>query len=305
MADYTKQDIEDKFKQASKGKYLLIPIIGAVIGFSSLYTVDEGYVGIVKRLGEVKERVTPGLHFKRPFVDEIIHLEIRTKKNVETMSVATKEQMRADATISVNWTVKKEAVLDLYKQYGSLEQFEERVLDPRLREVSKQSISKYTAEENINAREVVTEAIKSEFLEKVSGLPVVVDSIQYENIELPQIYLTSINAKQTAKNERDAEQYKLEKQKLEAMRAVNTAEANKQSAQLEADGIAYKTKVEAEANAEKITVIAEAEAKAMKIKGDSLKSNPDLIEYQKAISWDGKLPQTVMGGNPGVLMNLK
>ena len=51
--------------------------------------------------------------------------------------------------------------------------------------------------------------------------------------------------------------------------------------------------------------IAEAEAKAMKIKAESLKSNVDLIEYQKAISWDGKLPQTVLGSNPGVLMNLK
>lgn len=299
-----KDEVKSRFSRLS-GKLMAIPIFVIIIGFSSIYTVDEGYMGVVKRLGQVTGQVNPGLHFKAPFIDEIIHLEIRTKKNVESMPVATKEQMRADATISVNWTVKKEAVLDLYKQYGSLEQFEERVLDPRLREVSKRSISKYTAEENINTREAVTDTIKSEFMEKVSGLPVTIDSIQYENIDLPQIYLTSINAKQTAKNERDAEQFKLEKQKLEAMRAVNTAEANKQSAQLEADGIAYKIKVESEAEAGKIAIIAEAEAKAMKIKAESLKSNVDLIEYQKAISWDGKLPQTVLGSNPGVLMNLK
>lgn len=304
MNEYNKFDVQEKMK-GFPGKFLAIPVIGVIFRFSSVYTIDEGYMGVVKRLGEVTGQVSPGLHFKAPFIDEIIHLEIRTKKNVETMPVATKEQMRADATISVNWTVKKEAVLDLYKQYGSLEQFEERVLDPRLREVSKQSISKFTAEENINTRELVTETIKSEFMEKVSGLPVTIDSIQYENIELPQIYLTSINAKQTAKNERDAEQFKLEKQKLEAMRAVNTAEANKQSAQLEADGIAYKIKVESEAEAGKITIIADAEAKAMKIKAESLKANADLIEYQKAINWDGKLPQTVMGQNPGVIMNLK
>lgn len=304
MNEYNKFDVQEKMK-GLPGKALVIPVIGAIFLFSSFYTVDEGYIGVVKRLGEVKDQVTPGLHFKVPLIDEIIHLEIRTKKNVETMPVATKEQMRADATISVNWTVKKEAVLDLYKQYGSLEQFEERVLDPRLRDIAKQSISKFTAEENINTRELVTETIKSEFMEKVSGLPVTIDSIQYENIELPQIYLTSINAKQTAKNERDAEQFKLDKQKLEAMRAVNTAEANKQSAQLEADGIAYKIKVESEAEAGKITIIADAEAKAMKIKAESLKANADLIEYQKAINWDGKLPQTVMGQNPGVIMNLK
>lgn len=299
------QDFERLKKGFSKFKYVPLAIIAALGINSSLYTVDEGYLGIVKRLGEVQGSVTPGLHFKMPLIDEIIHLEIRTKKNVESMSVATKEQMRAEATISSNWTVKKEAVVDLYKQYGSLEQFEERVLDPRLRDVAKQSISKFTAEENINTRELVTETIKSEFLEKVTNLPVTIDSIQYENIELPKIYLESINAKQTAKNERDAEQFKLERQKLEAMRAVNTAEAQKQSAQLQADGIAYKIKVESEAEAGKITVIADAEAKAMKIKAEALKANTDLIEYQKAINWNGVLPHTVMGNNPGVFMNLK
>lgn len=293
-----------KINGLGKFKFIPIALFAALAINSSLYTVDEGYLGIVKRLGEVKGSVTPGLHFKMPVIDEIIHLEIRTKKNVETMSVATKEQMRAEATISSNWIVKKDAVVELYKQYGSLEQFEERVLDPRLRDIAKQSISKFTAEENINTRELVTETIRTEFLEKVSGLPVVIDSIQYENIELPKIYLDSINAKQTAKNERDAEQFKLERQKLEAMRAVNTAEAEKQSAQLKADGIAYKIKVESEAEAGKITVIADAEAKAMKIKAESLKANSDLIEYQKAINWNGQLPQTVMGNNPGVIMNL-
>ena len=35
--------------------------------------------------------------------------------------------------VSVNWTVDKESALELYRQYGGLGQFEQRILDPRFR----------------------------------------------------------------------------------------------------------------------------------------------------------------------------
>ena len=287
-------------------------VVGGVVGLltiaivlSSFYTVPEGYQGVVKRFSEAKDQVGPGLHWKVPFIDSVEEIEVRTKKNTETMSVATKEQMRAAAVVSINWTVKKEAVLELFKQYGSLSQFEERMLDPKLRDIAKRSISKFTAEDNINNREQVTDMIKSEFLDAVADLPVTIESVQFEDIQLPENYLRSIDAKQTAKNERDAEKFKLEKQKLEAMRAVNTADAEKQSAQLKADGIAYKIETEAKAEAAAIILKGEAEAKAIQAKATALKNNPLIVELTKAQNWNGTLPTTVMGDGTSVLMDIR
>ena len=290
------------------GKWLGIGIIGfisMVIIMMSVYTVDEGNVGIIKRWGEAVDQVNPGLHFKIPVADEVVEIEVRTRKNVETMPVATKEQMRATAIVSVNWTVNKTSVLELFKKYGSLDQFESRILDPKLREASKGGIAKFTAEQNINTRSAVTSVINELFTEEVSQYPITINGMQYEDIQLPPKYTKSIDAKQTAKNERDAEKYKLEKQGLVAQQAVNSAKAERDATKARADGKAYQIKAEAVANAQKITLIADAEAKAIKKKADALKSNKSLIEYQKALNWDGKLPHTVLGSNPGVIMQLK
>jgi len=109
----------------------------------------------------------------------------------------------------------------------------------------------------------------------------------------------------TTKNERDAEKFKLEKQALEAQRAVNTANAERDAAKARADGVAYKIETEAKANAKKIALIAGAEAKAIKQKAQALKNNPAVIDYMRAERWSGNYPTTMMGNNPNVLMQLK
>jgi regulator of protease activity HflC (stomatin/prohibitin superfamily) len=297
----------DKMLDMGK-KAILLTVIG-VVGFfafmSSMYTVNEGHVGVVKRFSEAVSQVDPGLHFKLPFVDSVDEIEIRTRKNVETMPVATKEQMRAQATVSTNWTVKKEFVLELYKKYGSLAQFEERILDPKLRTMTKEGIAKFTAEENINQREKVSALIYENFAKVVEEYPIVADTLQYEDLKLPEKYLKSIDDKQTAKNERDAEAFRLEKQAQVAQQAVNTANAERDAAKARADGQAYKIQKEAEAQAKAIQLKGEAEAKAIKAKATALKNNPLIVELTKAQNWNGALPTTMMGDGQGVLMDMR
>ena len=252
--------------------------------FSCIYTVDEGHVGIVKRFGEAKYQENPGLHFKAPFVDSVEEIEVRTRKNEEKMPSSTSEQMPVTVSVSVNWTVEKVAALDLYKRYGGLNQFESRILDPRFRSAVKSVVPKYKAEQLIQDRSSAMNGIEAALLEEMKDFPVTVDNIQIENIVLPQVYLSSIQAKQTEKNLADAEKHKLDRQRLEAMREVNTADAK-------AQGI---VKV-AEAEASAIKLKGEAEAQAIDAKAKALRDNPLIVELTKAQSWNGQLPQTVLG----------
>ncbi|WOH39072.1 prohibitin family protein [Thalassotalea fonticola] len=269
-------------------------VVTAIALFGSVYTVNEGHIGIVKRFSEAKEQVNPGLHFKMPFIDSVEEIEVRTRKNEEKMASSTKEQMPVTVIVSVNWTVDKSAALDLFRQYGGLSQFESRILDPRFRSATKDVIPKYDAEQLIQDRASAIQAIEVNFIEEMKDFPVSVDNIQIENIQLPSKYLTSIETKQTEKNLAAAEKHKLARQNLEAQRAVNTAKA-------QADGI--ELVAIAEAKAIKLKGLAEAEAITAKAK--ALGDNPLIVKLTEAQNWDGKLPATMLGGQNMPILDMR
>ena len=91
---------------------MLIVLTLCIAFFGSIYTVNEGHVGIVKRFSEAQSQVSPGLHFKVPLIDSVEELEVRTRKNEEKMASSTKEQMPVTVIVSVNWTVEKTAALE-------------------------------------------------------------------------------------------------------------------------------------------------------------------------------------------------
>jgi len=271
------------------------PVLLAVIAvFNSYYIVVEGHVGVVKRFGEAKHQESPGLHFKIPFIETVEMIEVRTRKNAEKMASSTKEQMPVTVEVSVNWTVNKEAALDLFRKYGGLTQFEQRILDPRFRSATKDTIPRFEAEQLIQDRASAIQGIEHRLADEMEGFPVVVDNIQIENIILPQKYINSIEIKQTEKNLAAAEEHKLERQRLEALRDVNTADAK-------AQGI---LKV-AEAEAQSILLKGKAEAQAIEAKAKALKNNPLIVKLTEAQAWDGKLPATMLGNGAMPIMDLR
>lgn len=275
-------------------KTAVAALIAVVILWGSIYTVNEGHIGIVKRFSEASAQVNPGLHFKVPFIDSVEEIEVRTRKNEEKMASSTFEQMPVTVIVSVNWTVDKSTTLDLYRQYGGLKQFESRILDPRFRSATKSAIPTFKAEQLIQDRSSAITLIEAGLLKEMEGFPVTVDSIQIENIQLPAKYLNSIETKQTEKNLADAEKHKLARQNLEAQRDVNTSKAK-------ADGI----KLVAIAEAESIRIKGLAEAEAITAKAKALGNNMNIIKLTEAQNWDGKLPSTIMGSSAMPIMDMR
>lgn len=275
-------------------KTIIFLIVGFILLMGSIYTVNEGHIGIVKRFSEAKEQVNPGLHFKVPFIDSVEEIEVRTRKNEERMASSTKEQMPVTISVSVNWTVDKTAALELFRQYGGLSQFESRILDPRFRSATKDVIPRFDAEKLIQDRASAIQAIEANLIEEMKDFPVTVDNIQIENIQLPAKYLTSIETKQTEKNLAAAEEHKLARQNLEAQRDVNTAKAK-------ADGI----KLVAIAEAESIRIKGLAEAEAITAKAKALGDNPLIVKLTEAQNWDGKLPSTMLGGQNMPILDMR
>ena len=275
-------------------KTIIFVVVSIILLMGSIYTVNEGHIGIVKRFSEAKKQVNPGLHFKVPFIDSVEEIEVRTRKNEEKMASSTKEQMPVTVSVSVNWTVDKTAALELFRQYGGLTQFESRILDPRFRSATKDVIPQFDAEKLIQDRASAIQAIEANLIEEMKDFPVTVDNIQIENIQLPAKYLTSIETKQTEKNLAAAEEHKLARQNLEAQRDVNTAKAK-------ADGI----KLVAIAEAESIRIKGLAEAEAITAKAKALGDNPLIVKLTEAQNWDGKLPTTILGGQNMPILDMR
>ncbi len=273
---------------------ILFGVLLLLAVLNSYFIVIEGHVGVVKRFGEAKSQENPGLHFKIPFIETVELIEVRTRKNAEKMASSTKEQMPVTVEVSVNWAVNKEAALELFKRYGGLSQFEQRILDPRFRSATKDTIPQFEAEQLIQDRASAIQGIERRLAEEMEGFPVVVDNIQIENIVLPKKYINSIEIKQTEKNLAAAEEHKLERQRLEALRAVNTADAK-------AKGI---LKI-AEAEAQSILLKGMAEAQAIEAKGKALKDNPLIVKLTEAQAWDGRLPTTMMGDGVMPIMDIR
>jgi len=290
-------------------KNMIIDIIAGVLGitlfFGTVYTVEEGHIGIKKRFSEAVEQVNPGLHFKMPFIESIEPIEVRTRKNAEKMPSSTSEQMPVTVEVSVNWTVDKTAALDLYRKYGGLAQFEARILDPRFRSAAKDVIPHFTAEKLIQDRAAAINGIELKLIEEMKGFPVSMDNVQIENIVLPVKYIRSIETKQTEKNLAAAEEHKLARQALTAEQAVNTAKAERDARKATADGQAYAVREAAKAEAEAITVKGEAEAKAIKAKSNALKANALIVKLTEAQQWDGKLPQTILGSGVMPILDMR
>lgn len=273
--------------------FLTIAFLVALTVFDGFFITQEGNVTIVKSMGKADREVEPGFHLKVPFVESTVDLDIRERKSGGNMQVSTSEQMPADAKITANWSIKKGAGISLYKDYGSLDQFEDKVLEPKLLEAAKQGTAGYTAEEQMTKRDKVTESIRIAFVNKVSYLPIDVSAVQIEDLVFPKEYLTSIANKQTQKNNADAERFVLEKQNLTARQVENTAQAG-----------ANATLMIAKAEAESIELKGKAEALAIEAKAKALNGNPLIVALEQVKQWKGEVPTMVTGTSPNFLMNM-
>ncbi len=278
-------------KRVVKFGFLGIAIV--VIGMMSIYTIAEGHVGVVKRWGKAVDQVGPGLHVKIPIADAVEEIEVRQRKNVEDLAAATQNQLPTTATVSINWTVNRDAAMDLFIQYGGLDQFESRILDPKLRSAAKAAIAQFPADQLIRDRQAAVATIMEAMIGDLEGFPVTVNSPQIENLSFPPAYLQAVEEKERAREDAEKEKHKLEQQRLVAQQAVNSAEANAEAKRLEADAEAYRVLTEAQAEADAIDLINEQLAKS-----------PAYVDLVRAKSWDGVLPQTVLGEAVGAFMSL-
>ena len=266
----------------------VLAVFALSIVWMGIYRIDAGHVGIVKRFGNVVDVVDPGLHVKIPYADTVEEMEVRERAFSMNLAAASQDPLELPITVTVNWLVKRTNVKDLYVQFGSLAQFETRIIQPRLNDAVKGVTSGYTVNDLLRKRTEYRDRSQKVFAERMPD-DIQITGFSIVNIGFPPEYTKAIRDKQVAREQAETERFVLERQKLTTTQVTQTAMAQRDADKARADGRAYEIEVQGKAQAEAVRVL-----------GEALTKNPLVVEYRKIEKWRGVFPTTFMGGEQGV-----
>jgi regulator of protease activity HflC (stomatin/prohibitin superfamily) len=251
------------------------------------FNTQAGTVDIVLRWGAPVRVTEPGLNFKIPFVENRHTIELRERAFVRTYESASRDPMELKVEVALNWAVNKEHVIQLYNQFGDLNQFEQRIIAPRLPDAVKAVVSRFAVNELLTKRAELRDQAKEAAFKVIPQQIMTITGFSVTNVEFPKAYTAQIAAVQVAREAANAQEQELRKQNFKAQEVFNSAKA-------QADA----TKAQADAEAYSIAIRGKAQLDIQQRQAEILKGNPLLIDWERAQKLvPGVLPQTFVGGD--------
>ena len=280
-------------------------ILGVILCISScISSVPTGYTGILTTFGRV-ENVTldAGIVFKAPW-QSVVTIDNREQKISGTLSSFSKDIQETKVSISVNYSINKDTAMNLYRQVGK--NYYEILINPRIKEVTKNCFAAYAAEQLISQRDILSNDICAALQRELTQYGINVSSVAIEDIDFTDAFTNAVEAKQVATQEKLKAQTQQEQRTMETQQAAERqkieAAAAAEVARIQAEADAEVARIKAEAEAYAVRVQAEAEAEANEKVAKSV--TDDLINYVYANTWDGKLPTTTLGDGVNAFIDI-
>ena len=325
-------NFENPFGNSSSKWLNALVIIGIlVVAFLFLkpYTIiNSGEVGIKVTTGKFKkEPLEPGLHFFIPIFEKILPVNVRVRmitysnnqkqvlnnegsryegglRRNPAIRVMDSRGLDVDIDLAVQYHLRPEAAPATIATWGTA--WEDKIINTKVREIVRDVIGSFAAENLPQKRQEIAKMIQEKLrarVDAVANKPVVLDSVELRNIELPKKIKAKIEELQAEKqNVMIAEQQK-ERAKREAERKAEIAR-----------GEAEKNRIEAQGNADKVRIEANSQAKANKLIAESLTPNLlqlEQIKTQKGfndalkVNKDAKIFLTPGGAVPSIWIDAK
>ncbi|GAG72601.1 unnamed protein product [marine sediment metagenome] len=240
-------------KKAIVGVILIILVL---IGMRTvLFTVDETEQAIIVQLGKYIRTVKePGLHFKIPLVQNVIHFENR----ILEYDAAAAKVITAD---------KKHLVVDNYARWKIIDplKFYETVrnefgaqarLDDIVFSEIREELARHTLTEIISLqREAIMDTVGNRCDEKAREYGIQVIDVKIKRADLPEEVTHSVYARMKAERERIAKKYRSEGEE-ESVKIK--AQADKERTVLLADSYRSAQELKGKGDAEAIKIYAQA-----------------------------------------------
>lgn len=283
------------------GQLTLKPVAGALVGLllvagvlGSWYTVDETERGVLLRNGALVGVIEPGLSFKVPFIETVKRISTQSQVTIyDRLQAYSKDQQAATLRVSVSWHVVPSEVAKVYTAYQTSDGMKDRLISRQVPTQVENVFGRYNAVAAVQSRGQLVSDISAAIKNGIDG-PVVIDSVQVENIDFSDAYEKAVEARMTAEVQVKTREQQLATEQVQAQIRVTQAQA-------EADSKLAQAKADAEAT----RLRGQAEAEAIQARAQALASNQNLVELTKAERWNGVLPTTVLPGGTLPFIDVK
>lgn len=262
----------------------ILVIVALIVIPQTIYTVDVTEQAIILQMGEYKKTITkPGLNFKLPFIQTVIHLE----KRVLTSDTAPGEYLTLDKKRLVVDHVSRWRIVDpitFYKtvkdEGGALSR-----IQPVVFSEMRDELAKYTYADIISThREAVMDAVATRASEKVIEYGIDLVDVRIKRVDLPAEVQSSVFDRMKAERQRIALEYR--------------AEGEEAALKIRAGADKDKTILLAEAYEESQRLMGEGDAEATAIYADAFGEDTEFYRFLRTLEAYEKL---VVGGTTLVL----
>ncbi len=284
--------------------FLILAIVFGLFILKPFTIINSGEVGIKINTGKFEDKpLEPGLHFFIPILQKIVPVNTRIRlitysdvstgalgdgyKNYEgglrrnpAITVLDRRGLTVNIDLAVQYRLRAENAPKTIEKWGT--SWEEKIINSKVREVVRDVVGQYTAEQLPEMRNEIAAAIETKIKQSVQDLPekpVILTSVELRTINLPKKIKEQIERVQIAKQEVTIAEQKKEKAKQEAQQKAEIAK-----------GEAERNRIEAQGEADKIRIEAQAQSKANKIIADSLTT--DLLTLEQ-IKTQGKFNEAL------------
>jgi regulator of protease activity HflC (stomatin/prohibitin superfamily) len=273
-----------------------VAVVGLGVVFGSYFTVAQYERAVVSRAGAMSYIADPGLHFKVPFLDSVrtyrVDIQQFTTLKLNTYTVDNQE---VDATLTVQWQIPTDQVGFIFTNTPDPEQnLQSMVIDRFKVEGGKINVTEFANNRGALVRKVY-DIVRDE-AERLYHIRVT--DVQLPNLDYQESFRVAQAGAAVVKTQiEQASGLKL-KAEIDAETAKARAAGEANAAIEAARGRAQATQLEADADAHARMVKGQADARAQELMADALSKNASLVEYERAVRWNGQLPQNMYGSAP-------
>ncbi|NVJ98621.1 MAG: protease modulator HflC [Alphaproteobacteria bacterium] len=229
-----------------------------VVALSGLFVVDERRQAIVVKFGSPQRTITePGLHFKMPFLEQVIFLE----KRILSLDVPAQEVLASDQRRILVDSFARYRISDPLKRYQAAR--DERAAASLLENAMESTVRQVLAREVMNS---IVSGKRDELMKRISdltneraltfGLEVV--DVRLKRVDLPRENSQAIFQRMETERQREAAEKRASGQR-DAVKI--RAAADRQVAEILAEAERKSQTIRGEADGEAVKIFAEAYGK--------------------------------------------